>query len=233
MNGSLRHALTLVALTLVGCTPRHWSAPVSVTRYDDTLVYDGMLSSAGLERLKASDAGTARTLLIRSGGGSVTVGMDFGDWVFARHLDLVVNEGCFSSCANYVFPAARTKNFLPGSVVGWHGNNLQASAETSIEIEVPRSQRPYAYRLLTALRAREAAFYAKIGVSECLDRFGYDVLGRHGFFSMSAEDMARFGVTNVHGAPASKALVSARLRDEVHFDFITVPAGIDLAKACR
>jgi len=231
MNGPLWIALTLVAVNATGCAPTH-PTPLAVTRFDDTLVYYGLLSSDGLARLKANDNGTARTLLIRSGGGDVSAGMDFGDWVFARHLDVVVDEGCLSSCANYVFPAGKSKTFLPGSLVAWHGNNIQPEAETDIEAELPSKDWPAARKLLVTLRAREAAFYAKIGVNECLDRFGLDVLGRHGFFTMSAEDMARFGVKDVHGAPASKALVASRMRDEVAFDFITVPAGLDAAKAC-
>lgn len=232
MKGLLHRALTLAAVVVAGCAPAPRSA-LFVTRFDDTLVYNGLLSSEGLERLKASDAGTARTLMIRSGGGTVTVGMDFGDWVFARQLDVVIDEACLSSCANYVFPAGKSKRFLPGSLVAWHGNSLQAAAEAEIETDVPRRDRHEVHQRLSAWRAREAAFYAKIGVNECLDRFAIDVLGHHGLFSMSAEDMARFGVTNVHGAPNSKALVSTRLRDKIDFDFIAVPAGIDPATACR
>jgi hypothetical protein len=72
-------ALSLVSAATVACAPS-FRTPVSVTRFDDTVVYFGPLTSAGLETLKRADGGSARSLLIRSGGGSVTVGMDFGDW---------------------------------------------------------------------------------------------------------------------------------------------------------
>ena len=55
--------------------------PVNTTRFDDTVVYWGSSAqpAAGLASLKLADRGTAKALLIRADGGTVSVGMDFGD----------------------------------------------------------------------------------------------------------------------------------------------------------
>jgi hypothetical protein len=47
-----------------------------------------------------ADRGTGKALLIRSDGGNVSVGMDFGDWVYERGINVMVDDAGFSSCAN-------------------------------------------------------------------------------------------------------------------------------------
>lgn len=205
---------------------------MSVTRFDDTVVYFGELTSDGLDHLKSTDRGTAKALLIRSGGGDVSVGMDFGDWVFERGLDVIVDEVCLSSCANYVFTAGRRKFILPGALVAWHGNTRQNSAVTTIDA-LPRAQQGQARKSLFEWRTREAAFYQKIGVSECLDRIGIDALGVHGLYTMSREDLGKFGVKDVSGAPVDESSISSRVRRELEFSFVTLPSTLDLGAACR
>ena len=47
-----------------------------------------------------------------------------GEWIYARGLDAVVEDYCFSACANYIFTAGRNKVIQDDSIVGWHGSNL-------------------------------------------------------------------------------------------------------------
>jgi len=228
---SCRWAVVVAAAVVTNCasTPR---TPVAATRFGDTLVYFGELTTAGLVRLKSADQGTAKALLIRSGGGSVSVGMDFGEWVYERGFDVIVDDVCLSSCANYVFPAGRIKTILPGGLVAWHGNSLQKSAETDIQT-LPRPLQSSARKLLPELRARERAFYTKVGVNECLDHIGSALLGVHGLFTMSADDMAKFGVRDIHGAASGEDKVSTRIRRDVKFTFVNVPLQLDASSACR
>ncbi len=37
---------------------------------------------------------------------------------------MVVENYCFSACANYIFTAGRNKAIKDGSIIGWHGSNL-------------------------------------------------------------------------------------------------------------
>ena len=81
---------------------------IRVERSGETVVYRGRLTEQGLDALRnAGDDPQVTTLLIESSGGEIVVGMDFGNWVVERELNLVIDYACLSSCANYVFTAGR------------------------------------------------------------------------------------------------------------------------------
>lgn len=61
-------------------------------------------------------------LHINSDGGDVGIGRAIGRFVFDNKLDVKVTATCFSSCANYVFPAGKTKYIGKYATVGWHGD---------------------------------------------------------------------------------------------------------------
>ena len=62
---------------------------------------------------------------INSGGGITDQGMLIGEWVFDHDIDVIVEELCFSSCANYIFPAGKNKIIEEDAIVGWHGSEQQ------------------------------------------------------------------------------------------------------------
>jgi hypothetical protein len=159
------------------------------------------------------------------------VGMDFGEWVYERSLDIIVNDVCLSSCANYVFTAGRRKLILPGGFVAWHGNAHLSSLEDKISA-LPEEVQTDAQVRMRTWRAREDAFYRRIGVSECLARIGNEQLGVRGLFTMSPHDMSRFGVKNVDGAPTAKERVSERIRDRVDFEYVTIPVDAGTFVVC-
>jgi hypothetical protein len=66
-------------------------------------------------------------IVINSGGGDTQVGRALGRWVRQMGLDVEVDEMCFSSCANYVFPAGDGKIIRDGAFVGWHGSETQSN----------------------------------------------------------------------------------------------------------
>lgn len=91
---------------------------------DGELHYVGKLSAeanAKLFALYAAQEKKPTTLSIRSPGGDTNIGMALGLWVYYYKLDVKVMESCFSSCANYVFTAARNKIVSNFAVVGYHG----------------------------------------------------------------------------------------------------------------
>ena len=181
----------------------------------DNVSYSGQLTPEGFALLRDATAGKQiRSLTIRSGGGEIGAGMDFGFWTFDNKLDVIVSEGCFSSCANYVFPAGERKTILAGAVVAWHGSALQQSFETesSLRKELERSYKREKKTLskeqedvdlgklaanLQTLKVRQAEFFRKIGVDEYVTRIGQEKFGAKGFYFLSVEDMARFGIKNV------------------------------------
>jgi hypothetical protein len=185
----------------------------------ESVRYMGELTAEGFSRLKELTSNKKITsLTIKSGGGEISTGIDFGNWVFDNHLDVIVTQGCFSSCANYVFPAGRKKTILPGAVVAWHGSALQQSFQTEEgarkELEkyyqrekkqVSQEQEEKDVKSLlanfTLYKQKQADFYQKIGVDEYVTRVGQEKYGAKGFYYLSVEDMSKFGITNVT-APA-------------------------------
>ena len=51
--------------------------------------------------------------------------MLIGEWIFDHEIDVIVDEICFSSCANYIFPAGKNKIIEEDAIVGWHGSEQQ------------------------------------------------------------------------------------------------------------
>ena len=79
---------------------------------DERLEYSGLITreaNAGVFDLYASADPKTHSLLIESQGGSADAGMELGTWIFDNGLEVEIDTYCFSSCANYVFPAGRTR----------------------------------------------------------------------------------------------------------------------------
>ncbi|UCH49274.1 MAG: hypothetical protein JSU95_05680 [Betaproteobacteria bacterium] len=186
-----------------------------VERSGDTVIYRGRLTEPGLDALRnASGDPQVTTLLIESAGGEIVVGMDFGNWVAEHELDVVVDHACLSSCANYVFTAGRQKEIRPGAVVAWHGSakqpglleQLHQLVEEDIasrglppreqQRELKRARRANVSYLTGAIRKQDEFFF-RVGVDEYVTRVGNDRYGIRGFFYLSVEDMAEFGIENV------------------------------------
>lgn len=174
-----------------------------------TAAYRGAISAENNAGFFAGVAGQPlRRLLIDSGGGDVAAAIELADWVHARQLDITVTGKCLSSCANYVFPAARHKEIQPGAIVAWHGN-YQHLAETglwrddvALRMRRDGEDEPTATRYVQSQVARlvalERDFFARIGVDEQVCWIGkqppYHVPD---YYFLSVADMARFGITGV------------------------------------
>jgi len=203
--------------------------------------YDGPLEAAGVAELRRSRL-RLTTLRIRSTGGDVDVGMDLAEWVLDHRLDVVVNDYCLSSCANYVFPAGRRKIIAPGGVVAWHGSARQANMAEQLEAaladakardpsldvnELRATMAAYMKRVI----ARQDAFYARIAVAECVTRIGQIRLGAPGLFTMSIADMRRFGIVADAG-PASASDIAPRILKRTGVTFVAV-GELDPHTACQ
>lgn len=124
-------------------------------------------------------------LSIRSKGGVTGAGLELGRWVHAQGLTVKVMEYCFSSCANYVFPAAPRKVVSNFAVVGYHGGLSSMSFQLADEQEAMLKTLPAGQR--DALRAKleqavrkaaapqaeeEARFFDLIGVQQRITTLG-------------------------------------------------------------
>jgi hypothetical protein len=181
-----------------------------------SLVYTGLIVADAVARarglLEASPQVTE--VVINSAGGDVEAGMDFGEAIHERALDVRVAGGlCMSSCANYVFPAGRHKTIEPGSLVLWHGSMLQEGLAGRIDFSRAREQLGRPLNWLERWQARRAVrdfvrrtgrrqdgFYGRIGVDGAITVIGQRQ-GCRCNWTLSIDDMALFGVADV-SAPA-------------------------------
>jgi hypothetical protein len=137
-------------------------------------------------------------LRITSSGGDVNLGMDLGEWVFGHHLDVEIVGYCFSSCANYVFLAGRTKVLNPDSILLWHGGSLQKGNEEELVRLAGERGKEY----FDSWRKREDAFFRTIHIDQRILTYGQTAShvklpGTAVGYDYSVEDMAKFGVINV------------------------------------
>lgn len=174
------------------------------------------------EFIRLAELHRPQRLVITSGGGAVLAGLDMADYVHSHGMDVEVPTACFSSCANYVFPAARNKVIQGSGLVGWHGTiahllHLHDLGKQKIPDEVMHQ--------VESMANRERAFFRKIGVDDFMPWFAklppYNV---YNTYLLSIEDMARFGVHHV-SAPegyASTDLSAWNTADRVNMVFVQV-----------
>ena len=127
--------MLLLCLAALGASAAQSAAPPSdvelVTKVRltaDRIEYSGIITAeanAGVFELYESAQPKPTALWIESQGGSAGAGMQLGSWVFDNGLDVEVDTYCFSSCANYVFPAGRTKVLASRASLMWHGGVTQ------------------------------------------------------------------------------------------------------------
>lgn len=188
------------------------------------IFYTGRVLPEGYKLLcekTAAAVSKPKRLVINSGGGTIEDGLDIGHWVHDNRLDILVVEKCMSSCANYIFPAAKNKEISNGAVVAWHGSLSDPTEEGDLEESLKNVDRqfpdlPVAQRekmkeearinfaqYIQVQAVRQKEFFKKIRVDENVTLLGPSH-GAKDFYFISVEDMKRFGITNVK-APADYA----------------------------
>jgi hypothetical protein len=94
-----------------GWLTRAKAEPARVEVRGDTLYYTGNISKASTQAFDAAVAGVApgqlTRMVVSSGGGDTVEGRHVGRWVHRMGLVVEVDAICFSSCADYLFPAGQ------------------------------------------------------------------------------------------------------------------------------
>jgi hypothetical protein len=193
----------------------------------DRIEYSGLITheaNAGVFELYQSADPKPQALLIESQGGSADAGMELGTWLFDNGLQLQIDTYCFSSCANYVFPAGRTKLLAPHASLMWHGGVTQPiTPEELADVldetldgfpEEERRQLLEAHsrdelmqqlqQSLIAIVARETYFFRRLGVDQRITTLGHlyehELLKGEDYYmgwDFSLDDMARLGVHDI------------------------------------
>lgn len=227
-------ALALLALLATGPalaeTPfaKPSTDPNPVVRIDgDTLTYIGGINDTGLSAL--SDAvrhlprGQVTRMLVNSGGGDTKAGIYIGSIIADLKPDLTIDVGCFSSCANFIAPAAASITIRENAFLGWHGNDrgfqivadqlgltlrehmratvAAGAEETGTDVEAWLDE---AVPVVEALIVEEAALYDRIGLANDSfaicgvgARFDDRLSGAQLGWGFSIADMARLGLPPV------------------------------------
>jgi hypothetical protein len=102
--------------------------PNPVVRIEgDTLIYIGGINSNGLQALSTAvrdlRRGQVTKMLVNSGGGDTKAGIFIGSIIADLKPHLTIETGCFSSCANFIAPAAASITIRANAFFGWHGND--------------------------------------------------------------------------------------------------------------
>jgi hypothetical protein len=193
----------------------------------ERIEYSGLITheaNAGVFELYQSADPKPQALLIESQGGSADAGMELGTWLFENGLQVQIDTYCFSSCANYVFPAGRSKLLASNASLMWHGGvtqpitpeELAGVLEETLDgfPEEERRQLLEAHsrdelmqqlqRSLIAVVARETYFFSRLGVDQRITTLGHlyerELLKGEGYYmgwDFSLEDLARLGIRDI------------------------------------
>lgn len=193
----------------------------------DTLTYIGGINEAGLtalsEAVRHLPRGQVTRMVVNSGGGDTRIGIYIGSIIADLEPDLTIDVGCFSSCANFIAPAAASITIRENAFLGWHGNDrgfqivadqkgitlrdhLRATVaggatDPDIDIEAWLDE---AVPTIESLIVEEAALYERIGLPDDTfavcgvgDRFENRLSGEQLGWGFSIADMARLGLPPV------------------------------------
>jgi hypothetical protein len=218
MHLSLRITSMLAALAAAGAA--HAAEPAQVFIDNGELNYIGLISAESKRlafSLYAAQEKKPTVFHIRSRGGATDAGIELGQWVHREGVTVKVLELCFSSCANYVFTAARNKIVSNFAVVGYHGGLSSEDFTPDKDQEamfaaLPAEQRDAARKqfidqikaaIAPKIRA-ETAFFDEIGVQQRVTTLGQTPYYEQRYgqaeaigWSYSVADFARLGVNNI------------------------------------
>ena len=189
--------LSAISLALGGCATQ--VAPLLLVSGETVLIQGNISESTAAEFKRVLSQSRVSRVLLASGGGLVEPALSIASEIQERRLDVEVVGNCFSSCANYIFPAGVTKTISGLGVVAWHGNMSHLLHMHSTGIKPLDDKSLSEVRRLAKL---ENAFFTRIGLDQFICWFGklspYNV---RNLYFLNAEDMARFGLSEVKVRP--------------------------------
>jgi len=150
-----------------------------------------------LGRLKADAQRRQRWIIVSSPGGDVAEALRLAEYMKAHDLSIYVDGLCASSCANYLFVAARTKVLRDGALVAWHGSPASEHIDGVDNLDAEQQQAFESSR--REMVARERKLLGDLHVDPRLlcvgDRtmHALDALG----WTMPIRAMKRFGLRDV------------------------------------
>lgn len=161
----------LILSLLTEAFPQEHNTPNIYKEGNAIHYYDEYLSLEAFEKFKTLYDPSVKALFIDSRGGAIEIGMDFGEFIHKHELDVHIKGHCFSSCANYIFPAGKNKYLDKNSQIGWHGSAFQVISDADREA-LSQTEKDTLDRDLSKTREREFKFYSMIGVEPLTPVYG-------------------------------------------------------------
>lgn len=121
-------AMSLV-LVLAGCDGAFISSGGGKARQaspvvrlsSDSVAVIGILDKTAVESFRSVAREGVQKVHLRSPGGDVASAIEIAREIHRQNMDVVVDGSCFSSCANYLFIAGRSKKVVNGGALLLHG----------------------------------------------------------------------------------------------------------------
>lgn len=172
----MKKNLSIITFSFLTACTNQMSPPFpspAVSIKDDTLIYDGMITSTGALkalRLVRNNQNEITKMQITSPGGMIEAGIELGYFIKENNLDLIITKLCFSACANYLLPAAHHVKIEKGTLLGWHGGARQSN--NLWKQSVPEAQWEEYYPYLERIRKEEYTFFQYIDVPANIVTYG-------------------------------------------------------------
>ncbi|MFZ6733747.1 hypothetical protein ACO0LG_17600 [Undibacterium sp. Ji42W] len=187
--------LTMTALSMSAMAgeskPEKNRTPAKFYFLGNVGLYLGVIDETVNDFISAAADKKVERLVITSQGGDAHFGIVFGHWVYDNQIEVEVPSLCMSSCANYVFTAAKRKTIRPSALVIWHGSAEQwnireinkkyedylalyltgkASADQMTYLDSDKLR----YEGSNQLLSEQRQFFKKINVNEYVTRLGHE-----------------------------------------------------------
>lgn len=144
------------------------------TREGNTLRFTGEINEESEKVILKHLRSGASTLIVNSEGGSAGSGQAIAFEIIKQNASVIVDKYCMSSCANYLFLAAKEKSLMPGAVLGFHGGIHFSEDETKIT----KDDHDIAIQFkdgLKKLLETEAALFLTMGIDHQIVKDSFDL----------------------------------------------------------
>lgn len=144
------------------------------TREGNTLRFTGEINEESEKAIVQHLRSGASTLIVNSEGGSAGSGQTIAFEIIKQNASVIVDKYCMSSCANYLFLAAKEKSLMPGAVLGFHGG-IHFSEE---EFKVKKGDSKLIVAMkktFQKLHKTETALFKKMGIDHQIIKDSFDL----------------------------------------------------------
>jgi hypothetical protein len=198
------------------------ASPARIHAIGRQLYFNGVIKRGDDERLARAYADSwlqPDTFVVNSGGGATMAAIGMGRFIRQHGMKVEVIKNCFSSCANYLFPAGSKIILHASSALGWHGGARSRPRNFALTIDGQEASEAETAKYMQtdpeflAWRKAEEGLFRALGIGALLpvcgqtDSFVASALRDEniGLFDYRVADLRRFGVRNIQFTDGEEA----------------------------